>query len=205
MSESQRAGQGILGQYEFTAVPFDIVHIDHVGPLPMTKEGSKYILSIIDRATNYIILIPVPDVTAETTARALYDKVFCVHGVPVSVVSDRHRAFDSKEVDKKLAQIVGVDWRFVAAENSQGNGMIERVHRTLRATLVAYCAEKQNKWENYLQSVCFAANTAPVFSKKGFTPSQLVYGKRLRKPLDVGTREIVHNTVGDGWTERVHF
>ena len=42
------------------------ISLDIFGPLPITKKGNKYILSIQDRLTRYTVLIPLQDETANT-------------------------------------------------------------------------------------------------------------------------------------------
>ena len=51
--------------------PFLRLGIDHVGPLPETERGNRYVLVVVDRFTHWVEALAVPDVTAETTARVL--------------------------------------------------------------------------------------------------------------------------------------
>ena len=68
---------GILTEFPLMPEPWDTIHIDHVGPLPKTKEGYNYILTLIDRGTNFVMAVPVKDVRAVTQARILYEEIFC--------------------------------------------------------------------------------------------------------------------------------
>ena len=64
---------GLLQLFDFsTAQPFDDVAADHYGPLPVTKNGHKYILVLMDMFTCWVEAIPVPDTTAYTMALAIY-------------------------------------------------------------------------------------------------------------------------------------
>ncbi|CAF2122901.1 unnamed protein product, partial [Rotaria magnacalcarata] len=56
--------------------PFALVGIDFCGPLPRTPRENQYVLVITDYFTRYITAIALPNCTAETTARALFDDCF---------------------------------------------------------------------------------------------------------------------------------
>ena len=60
------------GQIESTS-PWDILSIDAMGPFMSSKRGERYILSIIDCFTKYLILVPLKDHTASTVSKALYE------------------------------------------------------------------------------------------------------------------------------------
>ena len=57
--------------------PFVTVALDLVGPLPMTANGNKWILSFIDLFSKYPETIPVPNHSAETIARCFVDQIIC--------------------------------------------------------------------------------------------------------------------------------
>jgi hypothetical protein len=51
--------------------PFEVLMMDSIGPLPVDSTGMKYILVIICCFSRYVMLVPTPDTTAISAARAL--------------------------------------------------------------------------------------------------------------------------------------
>ena len=85
---------GLYGEFKLVEALFETLHIDYVGPLPRSeKHNYKYILTAIDRFSNYVFAVPVKEKDAESTCAALIDHVFCYTGVPKNVYSDRGSEF----------------------------------------------------------------------------------------------------------------
>ena len=64
--------------------------------LPKTRSGFTAILAMVDRLTKMVHFLPTVDTaTAKETAALFRDRVFCLHGMPRSVVSDRDVKFIS--------------------------------------------------------------------------------------------------------------
>ena len=73
---------------------FDHVHIDIVGPLP-SSNGSKYILTCVDRFTRWPEATPIPDIHNDKIAMAFIGTWISRFGVPLSLTSDRGSQFES--------------------------------------------------------------------------------------------------------------
>ena len=104
--------------------------IDHVGPLPETERGNRYVLVVVDHSTHWVEALAVPDVTAETTARVLPAEVYCRYGIPTEILTDRGTAFVS-QLFEEMQLLLGY-CRITTAYHPSSNGMVERFNRTLK-------------------------------------------------------------------------
>ena len=69
--------------------PFHTLGVDYVGPLPVSPAGNKWILTAVCAFSNYLRAIPVPDKTAPTAARALFQDILLLFGFPTVLQSER--------------------------------------------------------------------------------------------------------------------
>jgi len=53
----------------------DVVSLDIVGPLPVTEQGNKYLLTIIDHFTRFCDAIPIAKQDTETIARKFVTRI----------------------------------------------------------------------------------------------------------------------------------
>ena len=53
--------------------PFEVIHLDHIGPLPVDSHGNAYILVIIDAFSRWIELFPTRSTTAVETAAIIFN------------------------------------------------------------------------------------------------------------------------------------
>ena len=76
--------------------PFKRVAIDLVRPIsPPSKEGHRYILTLVDFSTRYPETVPLKNIDMETVAEALVD-IFSHLGVPEEILSDLGTQFVSE-------------------------------------------------------------------------------------------------------------
>ena len=68
--------------------PFSSVIVDCVGPLPKTKSGNQYLLTIMCASTRFPEAIPLRNIKAKTIVKAL-TKFLTLVGLPRSIQSDQ--------------------------------------------------------------------------------------------------------------------
>jgi transposase InsO family protein len=161
---------------------FHTVHIDIVGPLPPSKSGKQYLLTMIDRFTRWVEAVPITNISAEQCAVKFLEHWVCRYGVPVTIISDQGTQFESA-LFNTLLQHLGIQRQRTTAYHPQSNGAIERAHRTIKQCLRAI-GESNTCWEDSLPLVLFAMRTS-VNESTQFPPSQLVFGGQLRAPADL--------------------
>ena len=69
--------------------PFDIVVIDTIGPLPVTSNRYRYILTIICDQTKYLLLVPLVDKITKSVAIAIFENCILVYGTMKEIITDR--------------------------------------------------------------------------------------------------------------------
>ncbi|POM72458.1 Pol protein, partial [Phytophthora palmivora] len=115
-------------------------------------------------------LAPVRDkVTGKQSTQLFLDSVFCYHGLPETIVTDRDLCFTGAFWDT-LFQRIGTKLTMSTAGHPQTDGQTERVSRVLEDTLRIICAEAPRS--DHLPMVVFALNNA-VHASTGFTPFYL--------------------------------
>ena len=68
--------------------PFSRIIVDCVGPLPKTKSGNQYVLTIMCASTRFPEAVSLRNIKAKTVVRAL-TKFFTLLGLPSSIQSDQ--------------------------------------------------------------------------------------------------------------------
>ena len=160
--------------------PFSEVIIDCVGPLPKTKAGNKYLLTIMCRATQFLEAVPLCTIKAPKIVDSLV-KFFTFVGLPRSVQSDQGSNFMSGLMQQTMYQL-GVRQCKSSAYHPESQGALGRFHQTLKNMIRAYCTENSDDWDQGIHLLLFAAREA-IQESLGFSPFELVFGRTVRGPL----------------------
>ena len=107
---------------------FSHVHVDLVGPLPASRDGSTYLLTMVDRSTRWPEAVPLSRIDVETVLEACISTWVARFGVLGHITTDRGAQFTSGTwgdwCKKQRVQHITT-----TAYHPQANGMVEWIHR----------------------------------------------------------------------------
>jgi hypothetical protein len=160
-----------------------LVSMDITGPLMTAPSGNKYILSIIDHASRWCEMIPLPTKTSLDITEAFYNHWICRYGLPACVLTDNAKEFKAK-VLVDLCKRLHIERRFTSFYNPSCQGKNERVHATIKSMLRKLMQDDTSQWEKHLHACLFAYRTT-VHSSIGVSPYYLQYGDFPNLPFTV--------------------
>ena len=166
--------------------------MDFVVGLPHSKDGYDSIWVIVDRLTKSAHFLPVKATYSVAKLAKLYVKhIVCLHGVLVSIVSDRSSVFTSR-FWQKLQEAMGTRLDFSTAFHPQTDGQSERMIQTLEDMLRICVMDLGGSWDDHLPLIEFAYNNN-YHSSIEMAPYEALYGRKYRSPLswdEIGEREL---------------
>ena len=140
--------------------------------------GYTYLLTCIDRFTRWPEAYPLTNITAQSVAEAFVAGWIARFGTPSTITTDRGCQFESV-LWTELTNLLGSRRIRTTAYHPIANGLIERFHRQLKASLKAY--PDPTSWMDSLPLVLLGIRSA--FKEDiGCTAAKLVYGTTLRLP-----------------------
>ena len=110
--------------------PFSTILIDCVGPLPRTKSGNEYLLTIMCTSTCVPEAIPLRNIKTKSIVKALI-KFFTFVGLPKSVQSDQGSNFKSG-IFQQVMHELGIKQYRSSAYHPESQGAFERFHQTFK-------------------------------------------------------------------------
>lgn len=177
-SAPPRVNERTLHSIPKEPIPFDTIHIDHLGPLSSIQNKNKHILVVIDAFTKFVKLYPANTTSTKEVCAAL-QKYFDSYSRPRRIIADRGTCFTSLEFSSFL-----VSHNIVHVKNAvcspQANGQVERVNRVITAMLGKITDPVSHAdWTRMLSRVEYAVNNS-IHSSTRQSPSMLLFGVQQR-------------------------
>ena len=170
--------------------PFSRILIDCVAPLPRTKSGNEYLLTIMCTSTHFPEAIPLRKIKPKSIVKALIN-FFTFVGLPKSVQSDQGSNFMSG-VFQQVIHELGIKPYRSSAYHPESQGALERFHQILKNMIRSYCFDTEKDWDEGIHLLLFAVRES-VQECLGFSPFELVFGHSVRGPLKLLKEKFISN------------
>ena len=149
---------------------FSHVHVDLVGPLPSVC-GYTHVFTVVDRSTCWPAAYPIQE-TSRTACINFLVEWISFFGVPATVTSDRGSQFTSSSWSA-FCRSLGIQHVMTTACHPQSNGIVEQMHRWLKAALVA--RHSSSSWPSELPWVLLGLRSVPL-EESAVSSAELVFG-----------------------------
>ncbi|KAL0554265.1 hypothetical protein IC582_008182 [Cucumis melo] len=184
---------GLLQPLSIPKWKWENVSMDFITGLPRTLRGFTVIWVVVDKLTKSAHFVPGKSTyTASKWAQLYMSEIVRLHGVPVSIVSNRDARFTSK-FWKGLQTAMGTRLDFSTAFHPQTDGQTERLNQVLEDMLRACALEFPGSWDSHLHLMEFAYNNS-YQATIGMAPFEALYGKCCRSPVcwdEVGEQRLM--------------
>jgi hypothetical protein len=202
--EHQRPG-GMMQLMEIPQWKWDNITMDFVMGLPRTRRNHDAIWVIVDRLTKSAHFLPMRKGQSLESLTELYiQEIVRLHGVPISIISDRDPRFTSR-LWRQLQSALGTKLKFSTAFHPQTDGQSERTIQTLEDMLRACMLDWKGEWDTHVVLAEFAYNNS-YHASIGMAPFEALYGRPCRSPVhwnEVGERTIESPIILQHYTEQI--
>ena len=131
-----------VGEFSVPNKRFEHVNVDLV-TMPLSN-GFKYLLTVVDHFSRWPAAIPIRDATTDAVMEAFAHGWIANFGIPASITTDRGAQFSSA-VWTQLMTTWGIKTHMTTPYHPEANGMVERLHRRLKESLLALGHEEPEK------------------------------------------------------------
>jgi hypothetical protein len=154
--------------------PWHDISMDFVDGLPKS-DGYNSIMVVVDRLTKVAHFVPLKHpYTAVQVATALWDNVIKLHGIPMTIISDRDSIFTSA-IWRELLSTAGTKLLYSTAYHPQTDGQTERVNQCLEMYLRSAVQDSPRQWRRWLPAAEFWYNSSH-HSSLSCSPFKALYG-----------------------------
>lgn len=139
--------------------PFEIVHIDFLGPFPTGSKQNNHVLVLIDNLTKFVRLHAYPTTTARYVSPFFQD-FGNEYMMPRRVIMDRGTCFKSSEFTQFCKN--NIKHTLTCVQRPQANGQCERINRVLIPAIASHTEWKsQWDWDALMKIVHWDTNATP--------------------------------------------
>ncbi|CAF1509339.1 unnamed protein product, partial [Rotaria sp. Silwood1] len=162
---------------------WQLVSMDFHGPItPTSQRGNKYIISLTDVLSKFVVTKAVRDNTTQTAVRFLKEDIISKFGTPRCILTDNGTHFTSTFMNELIKQI-GATHLYSTPYHPQTNGQVERYNSTMDAKIAALSNLRKTDWDDQLPFVTFNYN-ASIHSSTKQIPFEMMFGRLPVLPFD---------------------
>ena len=161
--------------------PFKRNAVDLIGPIhPPSEQGHRYILTLVEYATQYPDAVPLKSINTEAVAEALVD-MYSRLGVPEELLSDLGAEFVS-ECMQEVSRLLSIKQLSNTPYHPMCNGLVKKFNGSLKSMLKKLCSEQSRQWHRYTNALLFAYREV-LQGSTGFSPFELLFGCTVPCPM----------------------
>ena len=175
---------GEMQPVDTPAVPFHTITMDFISCLPRTATGYDNLLTVTDKFSKRVLLIPGKKQASagEWAHLLLRELIGQSWGIPSAIISDRDAKFLS-ELWTTIFKALGTELLYSTTYHPQTDGQSERTNQTIEAALRMHCVTNSNTdWTELLPYIQGMLNNSTT--SIGKSPNEILYGSNVRDTLD---------------------
>jgi hypothetical protein len=140
---------GLLQPLPIPSAPWEVASMDFIGGLPPSKQFNC-ILVVVDKLTKYAHFLPLRHpFTASKVTDIFVDNIFRLHGLPLSLISDRDPIFTS-QFWQSVFRATGTQLKMSTSNHPQTDGQTERVNQSIECYLRCFISAHPHHWSRWL-------------------------------------------------------
>ena len=196
--QHQRRAHVKFQEIDLPVNPMELVGLYYIGPFPADRNGNRYRRTAICYLTGWAEAFPVRTENTEDLIEVFEREFIPRHGHPERVICDNGPSFRSNAWGKFLSDR-WIKRVLTTPVHPQGNGRVERFHRTFKGMLRKLVNNQPIRWAQHVGQA-LAAHIHSVNEVTGFTPFFLLYGRQARVPME----EMLRTDRTDIFGDRLH-
>ena len=142
----------------------------------------RNVLVMQDHFSKHVVAYMVKDQKARTAAENLRSGYFGLFRAPAYLLSDKGKSFTATMVED-LCKLYGVKKLRTSSYHVQTNRQVENMNQTLICLIGKLDGDKKACWSRHLPELLMVYNST-CSAVTGYSPHFLLFGRRLRIPVD---------------------
>ena len=162
----------VLGSLPEPEAPFQRIHIDIVGPFGKGKYKNKFICTIVDAFSRYVIAKAITKKSSKKIIDIIFHQLIEKGRTPKHIITDFGSEFTSHEFVDFCFQW-GILVNYTPPYHHSSNGLVERVNYSIESLLRCALIERKGNWVECLPNVVNAINSSQ-HEATGVSPNQVL-------------------------------